>query len=128
MNKFTSIVLSILFLGQSFQISATDMLQLDDLFNHTVEHYQQTGDSIYKFVSLHYGNLKFEHSKEHSQHKNLPFQQKLDVSISSVFYIQECLQKSINLTPIADLKSQFYYLEFQSFFEIRSLFQPPKSK
>ena len=125
MNKFTSILLSIFLLGQSFQVSALDVLHLDDLYLHTIEHYQKTGDSLLDFISLHYGNKKFVHSKEHSQHKNLPFQQELNLLNLNIFYLQESNNKNDILVLLIIVKSYFYYIDFYSKFELQSLFQPP---
>ena len=125
MNKFTSILLSIFLLGQSFQVSALDVLHLDDLYLHTIEHYQKTGDSLLGFISLHYGNKKFVHSKEHSQHKNLPFQQELNLLNLNIFYLQESNNKNDILVLLIIVKSYFYYIDFYSKFELQSLFQPP---
>ncbi len=58
MNKLTAIVLSLLLFGQNFQITATDLFQLDDLYIHATEHINKSGDSVLEFISLHYGNQK----------------------------------------------------------------------
>jgi len=125
MNKLTAIALSILLLGQSFQVTATDLLQLDDLYLHATEHIQVSGNSVLEFISLHYGNEKIAHSKEHSQHKNLPFQQEIDVLTSSIFYVQEHFKTNAKSIPIGDLKSLFHYLDFQSSFNFQPIILPP---
>lgn len=125
MSKLTAIILSFLLLGQSIQISATDVLQLDDLYMHTIEHYQKTGDSLIEFFSLHYGNQKITHSKEHSQHQNLPFQQDVDILNSSIFYLQENSRNSASIVLYLDVQSHFYCLDFHSTFEFQPLIQPP---
>ncbi|MCK5537716.1 MAG: hypothetical protein KAI79_12890 [Bacteroidales bacterium] len=125
MSKLTSIALSLLILVQSIQITSTDIWQLDDLFVHALEHQQKTGDSLFQFISLHYGNQKISHNQEHSQHKNLPFQQEIDVLSSTTFYFQEVNLVSNNSIIQNLKKSRFYYQGFFSIFELRTLFQPP---
>jgi len=127
MSKLTSTALSLILLVQSFQITATDIWQLDDLFIHAIEHYQKTGDSFLEFMSLHYGDQKIAHNQEHSQHKNLPFQHEIDVLSTTTFYFQEVDLDRKNSIIQNLQKSRFYYQGFFSVFELRTLFQPPIS-
>lgn len=125
MNRLTAFVLSILLLGQSFQVNAADMLQLDDLSKHLTEHMQESGDSVFEFISLHYGNQKIAHSNKHSQHKNLPFQQEIDRLSLSSFYTQDNTSLGFKLILVRSIKARFYYLDFQSSFDFIPIFQPP---
>ena len=125
MNKLTAMVLRLLLFGQNFQITTTDLFQLDDLQIQATEHIHESGDSVLEFISLHYGNQKVAHHQEHSQHKNLPFQQEIDVLSTATFYIQEVNLVSRNSIFQNLKKSSFFYQVFSSIFESRTLFEPP---
>ena len=130
MIKFFSIVTSCLILIQSLNINFNDIVQLDELIEHSKFHSETYGDNFFLFITKHYGELKQEHSKEHQEekkkHEQLPFNQQscAHSSIDFVSIIYDIpLLKSL---PITTNSSNFYYQEFYSLFEKTSVFEPPK--
>jgi len=130
MIKFFSLVTSCLILIQSLNINFNDIVQLDELIEHSKFHSEAYGDNFFLFIAKHYGELKQEHSKEHQEekkkHEQLPFnhQSCAHSSIDFVSIIYDIpLLKSL---PITTNSSNFYYQELYSLFEKSSVFEPPK--
>ncbi len=130
MIKLFSIATSCLILIQSLNIDINDIVQLDELIEHSNFHSEAYGDSFFSFIGKHYGELKQEHSKQHQEekkeHEQLPFSHKscAHASIDSVL-IQTTFQL-LKSEPITTNRSNFYYEELNSLFEKSSLFQPPQ--
>ena len=130
MIKLFSILTSCLILIQSLNIDYKDIVQLDELIEHSKFHSEAYGDNFLSFIAKHYGDLKQEHNKQHQEekkeHEQLPFnhQSCAHASVASVFIpVNIQLLKS---EPITTKDSNFYYLELNSLFEKTSVFQPPK--
>jgi len=126
--KLFSILTSCLILIQSLNIDFKDIVQLDELIEHSKFHSDTYGDNFFSFIAKHYGELKQTHSKQHQEekkeHEQLPFnhQSCAHTSLASVL-----IQTNIHLLknePI--ITNNFYYQELYSLFEKTSVFQPPK--
>jgi len=95
MNKLFSIMLSTVFLLQSFGMHIDDLVQIDEFIEHAQFHSEQYGDNVLVFISKHYGELKAAHDQEHQEekqeHEQLPFQHHsntisvMDLAISTIF-------------------------------------------
>ena len=116
---------------QSLRISFSDLVQVDDLLEHASYHKEQFGDNFLTFLSKHYGSLKEDHNKKHSeekpQHEQLPFQQ-----LSHFSGLQIVLHRSTGfelIFPSDDLasgKPNFYYFLVDATGFKSGIFQPPK--
>ncbi|MFM1879206.1 MAG: hypothetical protein RLZZ241_2072 [Bacteroidota bacterium] len=131
MLRFTSIVLAPLLLFQSLQISIADLIQVDELLEHARYHEEEFGDNFITFISKHYGSLKEDHAKKHSeekpQHEQLPFQQ-----LSHFTGLQVVILRNLDLyfgtpsdVPAGEKIQFYYYLSDYSGFQ-SGIFQPPK--
>ena len=130
MIKFFSILTSYLILIQSLNIDFKDIVQLDELIEHSKFHSETYGDNFFSFIAKHYGELKQEHNQQHEEeekeHEQLPFnhQSCAHASVASVL-IQSSIQL-IKSEPVTTNRSNFYYQELHSLFEKPSIFQPPQ--
>ncbi len=130
MKRVIPFILSVIILSQSMNVSANDMVKLDDFFEHAQYHYEEFGDDIFTFVSKHYGNLKEEHSANHknesSQHEQLPFNHHLGSHTSTIF-LADFIEKEQIPAPIGSLHSiKFFYLLPVTSVTSADIFQPPK--
>tara|TARA_R110002124_G_scaffold87407_1_gene224972 strand:+ start:462 stop:818 length:357 start_codon:yes stop_codon:yes gene_type:complete len=115
---------------QSFGISFNDLSQIDEFIEHAQFHNEQYGDSVFVFMSKHYGELKADHNKEHQEekenHEQLPFQNQTNVSLISAFTLNSNNETFKTPEPF-ELKSyNFYYLEPTSSVYSSGPFQPPR--
>lgn len=131
MVRCISILLAPLLLLQSLHISIADLVQVDELVEHARYHQQEFGDNFLTFLSKHYGSLKEDHAKKHSeekpQHEQLPFQQLshfsgLQVVISRHFGMEFETPSDF---PASENTQFYYYLSDYSGFQ-SGVFQPPK--
>tara|TARA_R110002049_G_scaffold108959_5_gene257577 strand:+ start:744 stop:1091 length:348 start_codon:yes stop_codon:yes gene_type:complete len=111
-------------------VSANDLVRMDDFFEHAQFHYEEYGDNLFVFISKHYGELKEEHHEENnseqSQHEQLPFNQVLGSHTSTIF-ITDFIEKESISTPIGKVLShQFFYLFPATSAATADIFQPPK--
>lgn len=78
MSKLFSIIMSSVILLQSFGMHVDDLVQIDEFIEHAQFHSEQYGDTVFVFISKHYGELKAAHDQEHQEeredHEQLPFQ------------------------------------------------------
>ncbi len=111
-------------------VSANDLVRIDDFIEHAQYHYEEFGDNLFVFISKHYGELKEEHNKTHqneqSQHEQLPFNHVLGSHTSTIF-IADFIEKEKISTPIGqELSHQFFYLFPATSAASVDIFQPPK--
>ncbi len=132
MQKIWSIGISFLILCQSMNIHWDDIVQFDELIEHSQFHKEQYGDGFFVFLSKHYGSQKAEHSKRHQEeekdHEKLPFQNHLQVCATSVFGIRmQPIQLNAYLIENTSEKADNFYYQtpYTSLFNSR-IFQPPR--
>lgn len=131
MIKLLSILASLLILFQSFNISFGDWAQLDEFIEHATFHKKQYGDSLFVFISKHYGELKEDHHKNHQEeqddHENLPFQHHSCTHniVHAVVLFPEITSRQKIEAP-AMKGDSFYYLESDSSGYQSGVFQPPR--
>ena len=129
--KLTIWFLSILMLLQSTSIGVADILRIDQLIEHAELHKQEYGDSLWVFISKHYGDLQKEHMGEHphnsTDHSQLPFHHNGCVHMSIVAMLQETPAAQLDKVEWADQKKKgYYYQEPSSNRFVSGIFQPPK--
>lgn len=130
MAKLFSIFMSGLILIQSFDIAFNDIAQFDELLEHAQFHAEEYGDSLFVFISKHYGELKDQHDKEHQEekkeHDKLPFQNHYGCA-SSVAIVTDTSFLRMNCPQIPESKTtNFYYHPPISSLHAQGLFQPPR--
>ena len=111
-------------------VSAKDIIQMDEFIEHAQFHYEEYGDDLFAFISKHYGDQKEEHQKnqqhEKSQHEQLPFNHHLGAHTSTIF-ITDFIEKERISAPIGSLLSHhFFYLISATSIAAADIFQPPK--
>lgn len=116
---------------QSFNIGASDILQLDELLEHAQFHKQEYGDNFMVFLSKHYGELKAEHSKNHQEeqheHEQLPFQcHGHSISILAFFELNLHESSNDNIDITISTEANFHYLNLYASLHETELLQPPK--
>lgn len=130
MIKLFSILTSCLILIQSLNIDFKDIVQLDELIEHSKFHSEAYGDNFFSFIAKHYGELKQEHSKQHQEekkeHEQLPFSHLSCVHASVASVLIQANIQLLKSEPVSTNSSNFYYEELYSLFEKTSIFQPPK--
>ncbi len=129
LTKFTSLLLSILMLSQSFNIHMMDVLKLSNLIEHIEFHKSVDGDDIFSFLSKHYGDQTEAHNgqrKDSDEHQKLPFNHTVSIDTGQLFIFDASLIKlAFSVAP--DVKrSIFCYYNFYSFLENTDIFQPPR--
>lgn len=129
MTKFVSIFISSLVLFQGMNINLDEFTQLDELVEHAIYHAEEYGDDIFVFVSKHYGELKEDHNKnndeERNDHEQLPFNHQYSPHFISVHILEAAPLADLRIDEIS-VKTNFLYLEINSFFEKSNVFQPPQ--
>ncbi len=130
MVKLFSIVLSGLILIQSFDIAFNHIAQFDELLEHAQFHAEEYGDSMFVFISKHYGELKEQHNKDHQEekkdHEKLPFQNHCSCS-STVAIVSDTNFLRMNSLQIPEgTTTNFYYHPPISSLHAQGLFQPPR--
>ncbi len=73
MKNIATILLVVLFLGQSLSVAVTEVMKLGELIEHAQMHLAEYGDSFFTFLSKHYGEQQSEHTGAHKEHEDLPF-------------------------------------------------------
>lgn len=106
-------------------------MRINELIEHAEFHQEEYGDSLWIFISKHYGELKKEHMGENphesSDHNKLPFHHNGCMHMGFLAMIQE------DPVPVLDKivgaeqeKGSFFYQEPSSFQFVKGIFQPPK--
>lgn len=129
--KFAISLLSMLILLQSTSIGVADVLRMTDLVEHAQYHKQEYGDSLFVFLSKHYGQLKKGHMGDHphdsSDHSKLPFHHNGCVHMSFVAMIQDTNPAELHkIQPSLTKQDNFHYKEPASSLFTKGIFQPPK--
>lgn len=128
--KITATILSIVILIQGFNISCSDILNLNELVEHAQFHKKAYNDSFVTFLSKHYGDLKKEHAQKHQEekeeHEKLPFQFDYHlVDFTKVTFHN--LEIALYPTPVAmSKKTVFYYQDIYTSPDAIGIFQPPR--
>ncbi|MBC2838468.1 hypothetical protein [Robiginitalea sp. SC105] len=130
MMRPTSILLGSLMLLQSFHMSVSDLVRLDELLEHASYHQQEFGDNFMAFLSKHYGDEKEQHNREHQeeqpQHEQLPFQQLAHLSGAHTFILKKPGFEIIGIPESPVKKHHFHYLSSLSSPYQSGVFQPPR--
>ncbi|EAR16309.1 hypothetical protein [Robiginitalea biformata] len=130
MMRLFAISMSALMLLQSFHVTVSDLVQLDELLEHAQYHRQQFGDNFFVFLSKHYGAEKEEHSREHQeeqpQHEQLPFQQLAHLSGAHTFILRKPAFEFGWLPESPAQKPNFHYIPLRSTPFQSGVFQPPR--
>jgi len=127
MTKLAAILFSTLILVQSSNISFDDLSKLNVLLEHAEYHKATYGDSFIDFLAQHYDESVFENGFDHKEHKNLPFKHHQDCThISHDFTATHPFYLDKIQCGFIQIPLNFFYKEFSSLFEKRSVFQPPK--
>lgn len=129
--KLLSFTLSFLLLVQSASIGVGDILRVNELINHAQFHQQEYGDSLFVFVSKHYGELKKDHMEnnpsEQNDHEKLPFgHTSCQHHFAQVFLLQQTDTSLGNIEILKDSEGNFRYKEPSSSSYKSGIFQPPK--
>ncbi|MEZ4874162.1 MAG: hypothetical protein R2793_01580 [Flavobacteriaceae bacterium] len=131
MKLFFAIPLSILLLLQSTSIGVGDLLKLNYLIEHAQYHSEQYGDSLFVFLSKHYGELKKDHleypHEGQGEHEKLPFNHHSCHHFSPVFVLLPLDGfEGKNTEFAARTEAYFFYKEPYSSPYKSGIFQPPK--
>ena len=116
---------------QSTAIGVHDIFRINELVEHAKFHSQEYGDSLFVFISKHYGELKKGHMEnnpiEQNDHEKLPFNHNSCQQHISQVFLLESLQFSIRKVDIPTYcNTNFYYQEPSSSLFTSGVFQPPK--
>lgn len=127
MSKIVAVIFSFLILTQSFNLGLEDISKLQTLFEHAQFHHKMYGDSLFDFISEHYGDQMFEHQNKHSEHHKLPFKdaQHLSSHMNTTFLNDNVVFDFVYF-EFTEIPFDFYYKDSFSNFEKRTVFQPPK--
>jgi hypothetical protein len=130
MSKVSAILLSSLFLIQSFNLHVEDIYELNEVFEHAELHKQRYGDNFFVFLSKHYGDLKDshkqQHQKEEEEHNHPPINHDCSSQIQTVFVLNTFSFSIENPKQTVEASTNFYYQDKFSTFEKQKIFQPPK--
>jgi hypothetical protein len=128
MSKLSAILLSSLFLMQSFNPHIEDVIELSEVFEHAELHKQRYDDNFFIFLSKHYGDLKESHKQQHQEeeHQYPPLQHDCSSQIQTAFVLNIDSFSIENPKQTVDTSTNFYYQDKFSMFEKQKIFQPPK--
>jgi len=129
LKKIFSISLSLIILLQSLGFNFNDLAQIDEFIEHAKFHNEQYGDSLFVFISKHYGELKKDHEEKHQdekkEHNKLPFQNQAPSTIIAFTLDIHLLEfKTLDLMDFNT--SNFYYLDTFSTTHSEKILQPPR--
>ena len=130
--KLLSVLSAFLILFQSLNISLGELAQVDEFLEHASFHKDEYGDSLWVFISKHYGELKADHQKNHqeeqSEHEKLPFQhQSCTHQIANVFVLCNLPSEREKIEVAPEKEGNFYYLQSDYSGFMAGIFQPPKN-
>lgn len=130
MVKLFSIFMSGLILIQSVDIAINDIAQFDELLEHAQFHAEEYGDSLFVFISKHYGELKEQHTKDHREekkdHEKLPFQNHCSCTATLAIVSDSHVMPLSSFQNPDDMGTNFYYRAPISSLHAKGLFQPPR--
>ena len=129
--KMSVVFLSLIILVQSFNIGFSDILKLNELFEHAQFHSEKYGDNFFTFLSKHYGDKKKEHEQDHKEelpkHEKLPFSHLHSHTVDCHSFILATLQFDLNKLSFDEEKeTTFFYVDIYSSNHKEGVFQPPK--
>jgi hypothetical protein len=128
--KFFSIIVSLVFLIQSFGIGLVDILHVNDLIEHAKFHNQEHGDNLLVFISKHYGDLKSEHQREHKEeredHEKLPFQHQSYVTSGITVFLDTSGEDTKSLETCNRIEHRTIYQASSSSLHAEGPFEPPR--
>ncbi|MDP5099959.1 MAG: hypothetical protein NWQ09_01420 [Nonlabens sp.] len=132
MLKWFSTSFALLLLLQSSNISISDVLKIDNLISHARFHGEYHGDSLFVFISKHYGELKESHNQEHkheqTEHEHLPFNHSSCAHhVVVIAYFTPASKEELKTIQLDELKeSNFHYSAPFSIAHTTGLLQPPR--
>ena len=130
MYRLVSIVLSSMILLQSIGVTVHDLAQLGNFIEHAQYHKQHHGDTIFVFISKHYGDLKANHEREHHNekrdHEQLPFHHQSHMCAISVFILNIQDHNIARFEFLEFQNDNFIYKEPSSSLYTEDMFQPPR--
>lgn len=106
------------------QISVLDLSNLPTLLEHAQFHKQQYGDSFLDFVIEHYAECGSE--QQHSEHKNLPFKNKINQVQQPVLLAFTKNLPSEESVVVEESSPNFFYKTPSTDTVDHPIFQPPK--
>lgn len=127
MQKIFSILLSLLILLQSLNITIEDVVHFEVLLDHAEFHQDEYGDSFVAFLTSHYFEINKD-SNEHKEHKNLPFKNKIEnFTQVNLACLNETLVFETKETTQPKFSTTYFYTETYSYSNKTSIFQPPRT-
>lgn len=117
---------------QSMGFQFMDIAKFDDLIEHAQFHNEQYGDSMFVFISKHYGELKAEHQEKHQEeekeHEKLPFNHSscAHATHTIAFVLESFRNNILNPDFSESIEANFYYHTHNSTHYNKGLFQPPR--
>ena len=127
--KFTSLILSVFMLSQSFNLHLMDVVKLSNLLEHMEFHESTYGDDIFSFVSKHYGDKMQEHNEQKdgsNDHQKLPFNHGVCIDSGQLFIAETLIGKLVFSVPVHITRSIFSDDDLYSFLKNTDIFQPPR--
>ena len=125
MKSLTTFALAVLVSLQSIGISAANVLNLSNFYEHYELHQAETNCDFSEFLDLHYGSQKAEHKSEHEEHENLPFQECHHLTHN--FYVKPIHANYLNIhIPTEVIIHNFNYSLLLNSLRETEILQPPK--
>lgn len=126
MRYLLSISLSMLLLVQTFNFGATDILQFGELIEHARLHSNEYGDSLFVFLTKHYGSQKNDHLASHEGHENLPFRHDQAQTAVSFFLLDVIETPEFKNPPVSPQSVNYFHTKTYSSLASQKIFQPPR--
>ncbi len=130
MLRISAFILSSLILIQSVVFSSTAVIEIASFVEHYNYHKQTEDDSLVEFVSLHYGELKNQHKKdhpeEHQDHQQLPLHNSNSTTILLALSLNSIDGNIFEISAFDSYLNNFRYTHGSSSFNPLDLLQPPR--
>jgi hypothetical protein len=127
MYKIISIILTLLILSQTSEVSIVDVLKVKNLYTHVKFHQEHYGDTIIDFLTEHYGDGVVDHKNDHRDHDNLPFKHSSKTcSHNILLFTIDLIHQELKIDSSLDSRVNFFYKETTSVYELNAILQPPQ--
>lgn len=126
MKTALSIFLSLSLSCQSLNLKVEDLWSVHELLEHVQMHAEKYDDSLTDFFVKHYGSLKADHYDTHSEHDDLPFNNKSSSISVSVFLVDHQQIPALRVAYTTPRTHTFFYGSTYSSLELADIFQPPR--
>lgn len=127
MYKIISIILTLLILSQSSEVTVVDVLKVKNLYEHVKFHQEQYGDTVLEFLTEHYGDGDVDHKNDHRDHDNLPFKHSSKTcSHNILLFAIDFSHQELKIDSFLDSNLNFFYKETTSVYELNAILQPPQ--